>query len=409
LPVKLPDQKIYGTFAAFESGRTFNTEQKTHVIILLINMNDNRNLIYHIGITLVKGIGNVSARKIVENLNDVSLLFIDKKRTLEHVPDLKPRIVDEIHNPAVLKRAEKEILFIEKNNITPLFINDPAYPQRLKNCHDAPVMLYYRGSADLNAERIISIVGTRNVTAYGRTTVERMVKDLAERLPDVIIVSGLAYGIDGIAHRAAIRENLETVGVLAHGLDRIYPAANHDLALKMLKQGGLLADFMSKTHIERGNFVQRNRIIAGLSDCTVVVESPAKGGSLITADLASSYGREVFAVPGRIGDGYSEGCNRLILRNEAHMMTSVDDLLKEMNWDLTVKKPDAGSVRNDSLPDVKDDERVVFDAISKAGSMHVNELSYKLDIPVSRLSNLLFELEFKGLIRSRPGGMFEKI
>jgi DNA processing protein len=370
-------------------------------------MNNNPNLIYQIGVTLVKGIGNVIARQIVDNLKDISLLFTDKKHILERIPGLSRRIIDEIHNPAVLQRAEKEIMFIEKNRIIPLFIDSPDYPERLKDCVDAPVMLYYRGSANLNAEKIISIVGTRSATAYGRTVTEKLISGLAEKLPDIVIVSGLAYGIDSIAHRAAVKERLDTVGVLAHGLDRIYPAEHREIAVKMLDKGGLVTDFISATNPDRQNFVKRNRIIAGMSNCTIVVESAAKGGALITANIADSYNRDIFAIPGRIDDRYSEGCNALLRQRKASIITSADDLLAEMKWDNSVQKPAAKTVQKNIFVDLTEDEKTVVDILSETGSMQLNVISIKLDIPISKLSNLLFELESKGVIRCRPGGVYE--
>ncbi|MDR1610296.1 MAG: DNA-processing protein DprA, partial [Candidatus Symbiothrix sp.] len=294
----------------------------------------NRNLIYQIGITLVKGIGNIIAKQIIDNLDDISLLFTEKKHLLERIPSLSRRIIDEIYKPEVLKRAEQEILFIEKNKITPLFITDSAYPKRLQECVDSPVILYYRGNTDLNVTKIISIVGTRNASAYGRDMTEQLLHDIKEKFPEMLIVSGLAYGIDIIAHRAALRENLATVGILAHGLDRIYPPAHRNTAVEMLNNGGLLTDFISETNPDRQNFVKRNRIIAGIADCTIVVESAEKGGALITANIVDSYNRDLFAFPGKAGDRYSEGCNSLIKFKKAALITSAKDVFREMNWDI---------------------------------------------------------------------------
>ena len=366
----------------------------------------NQDLLYQIGITLVKGIGNITAKQIIENTGSAALLFKEKKHVLERISGLSRRIINEIHRPDVLKRAEKEIRFIEKSHISPLFITDAAYPNRLKECVDAPVMLYFRGNADLNAEKIISIVGTRNATTYGKEITDQLVRDIREMFPDSLIVSGLAYGIDIAAHRAALRENLATVGILAHGLDRIYPSGHRNTAAEMINSGGLLTDFISETDPDRQNFVKRNRIVAGISDCTVVVESAKKGGALITANIADSYNRDIFAYPGKTFDKYSEGCNSLIKSKKAALITSAQDIFSEMNWCDSPETGRAQAVQRTLFPDLNPEEQKVVDILLKAGSMQLNLLAIELDLPVSRLSVLLFELEMSGMVRCKPGGMY---
>jgi len=366
----------------------------------------NQDLIYQIGITLVKGIGNITAKQIIEHTENIALLFTEKKHVVERISGLSRRIINEIQRPEVLKRAEKEIRFIERAHITPLFIADPAYPARLKDCVDAPVMLYYRGTADLNAEKIISIVGTRNATGYGKEITDQLACDIREMFPESIIVSGLAYGIDIAAHRAALRENLATVGILAHGLDRIYPSVHRAVATEMLAAGGVLTDFISETNPDRQNFVKRNRIVAGISDCTVVIESAKKGGALITANIADSYNRDIFAFPGRIGDKYSEGCNILIKSRKAALVTSAQDIFREMNWSDPPEPVRLQAVQRTLFPELNPEEQKVVDILSKAGSMQLNLLAIELDLPVSRLSVVLFELEMNGLVRCKPGGMY---
>ncbi|GHT61190.1 DNA processing protein DprA [Bacteroidia bacterium] len=368
-----------------------------------------RNLIYQIGITLVKGIGNIIAKQIINNLDDISLVFTEKKHLLERIPGLSRRIIDEIHNPEVLKRAEQEILFIEKNKITPLFITDSSYPKRLQECIDSPVMLYFRGNVDLNVPKIISIVGTRNASAYGRDMTDQLLHDIKAKFPDMLIVSGLAYGIDIIAHRAALRENLATIGVLAHGLDRIYPAVHRNTAVEMLNNGGLLTDFMSETNPDRQNFVKRNRIIAGIADCTVVVESAEKGGALITANIADSYNRDLFAYPGKVGDRYSEGCNSLIKFRKAALVTSAQDVFREMNWDVQTQTAIRQTVQRNLFIDLNPEEKTITDLLSKAENMQLNVLAIELNWPVSKLSSVLFELEMKGVVRCKPGGVYTLI
>jgi len=369
----------------------------------------NQNLIYQIGITLVKGIGNVIAKQIIDNLDDISLVFTEKKRLLERIPGLSRRIIAEIHKPEVLKRAEQEILFIEKNKIIPLFITDLAYPKRLQECIDSPVMLYFRGNADLNVVKITSIVGTRNASTYGRDMTDQLLYGIKEKFPDMLIVSGLAYGIDIIAHRAALRENLATVGVLAHGLDRIYPSAHRNTAVEMLNNGGLLTDFISNTNPDRQNFVKRNRIIAGIADCTIVVESAEKGGALITANIADSYNRDLFAFPGKVGDRYSEGCNSLIKFRKAALITSAQDVFREMNWDIQSQAAVRKAVQQNLFIDLNPEEKMITDLLSKAENMQLNILAIELNWPISKLSGALFELEMKEIVRCKPGGVYALI
>ncbi|MDL2323420.1 DNA-processing protein DprA [Bacteroidales bacterium OttesenSCG-928-A17] len=366
----------------------------------------NKNLLYEIGLTLVKGIGPVITKQIVDNIDDISLLFTEKKHILERLPGLSRRLINEIKNPQVLSRAEQEVAFLEKSKCKALFLTSDEYPRRLKDCPDAPVMLYYKGNADLNALKIISIVGTRNATTYGKDITNKLIKDLKSNYPDILIVSGLAYGIDIAAHQAALKENTTTVAVLAHGLDRIYPALHRSVAIKMLENGGLLTEFTSETNPDRPNFVKRNRIVAGLADCTVVVQSAEKGGALITGDLAISYNRDLFSFPGRIDDGYSKGCNFLIKSRKAALITSAEDIFQEMNWNTKKNPASSVIVQREIFPDVTEEEKEILLTISRNESMQLNTLAIAMNLPISKLSVLLFELEMKGIIRCKPGGMY---
>jgi len=369
---------------------------------------NNQNLLYQIGLTLVKGIGNIIARQVIDTLGDVSLLFKEKAYILERIPGISRKIISEIRHPEVLQRAEKEISFIEKNKIEALFIKDENYPERFKECVDAPPMLYFRGNTSLNTEKIISMVGTRNASNYGKEITERLILDISKNYPETLIVSGLAYGIDISSHRAALKNDLPTVGVLAHGLDRIYPSAHRHTAIEMLEKGGLLTDFISETDPDRQNFVKRNRIIAGISDCTVVVESAEKGGALITANIADSYHRDVFAVPGKATDTYSAGCNALIKYKKAALITCADDIFREMCWNKGEgHKPQM--VQRSIFIDLTPDEQSVVDLLSKAENMQLNMLGIELNLPVAKLAALLFELEMKGAIRCMPGGLYRLI
>jgi DNA processing protein len=369
----------------------------------------NQDLIYQIGITLVKGIGNITAKQIIDTLGDVSLLFKEKARLLEQIPGISKKIISEIRNPAVLRRAEKEIMFIEKNKITPLFIKNTGYPERLKDCVDAPVLLYFRGNANLNTQKIISLVGTRNASSYGKEVTEKILCDIAEFCPDVLVVSGLAYGIDICSHKGALKNNLPTVGVLAHGLDRIYPYVHRNIAVEMLEIGGLLTEFLSGTTPDRQNFVKRNRIVAGMSDCTIVIESAGKGGALITASIADSYNRDVFAVPGKITDAYSLGCNNLIKYKKAALITSAEDIFREMCWNDEKNNKQKQAVQRSVFVDLSEEERPIVELLNQSEGMQLNTMAIELNLPISKLSFLLFELEMKGVIRCMPGGIYRFI
>jgi DNA processing protein len=368
-------------------------------------MND-QDLIYRIGLTLIKGIGTVTAKQIVETLGDVSLLFKEKGKLLERIPGMSRRMIAEIHQPEVLRRAEQEAVFIKKNKITALFIQDEAYPARLKDCDDAPVMLYFKGEVDWNAQKIVSVVGTRKATPYGKSITENLLQGIAKAFPNTIIVSGLAYGIDICAHKASLKYRLPTVAVLAHGLDRIYPPAHRNVAVEMLAQGGLLTEFMSETNPDRHNFVKRNRIVAGIADCTIITESAEKGGSLITANIADSYNKDVFAVPGRAMDLSSSGCNALIKYKKAALVTCAEDVFREMCWDETPEKRQA-AVQRTLFPDLTDDEQGIAELLGQKGSAQLNTVCVDLNMPVSRVAPMLFELEMKGVVRCLPGGVYQ--
>jgi DNA processing protein len=297
--------------------------------------------------------------------------------------------------------------FIASKGIKLVCFGDEAYPCRLAECADAPLVLHSLGNADLNARHIVSIVGTRHATEYGKALCETFVADLARFAPGTLIVSGLAYGIDVCAHRAALKAGLPTIGVLAHGLDRIYPGAHRATAKQMLENGGLLTEFMSGTNSFPSNFVQRNRIVAGISDATIVVESASKGGSLITASLAQGYSRDCFAFPGRVNDQYSCGCNELVSRNRAALITSAYDFVEAMNWETATKKKSAEELQTELFPELTADETAVMTALhSNSDGLQVNQMVVQLNIPISKLLPLLFEMEMKGYVKAVAGGCY---
>ena len=362
-------------------------------------------LLYRIALTFINGIGVQLARALMQYVGDELAIFTGSAKKLESIPRISKRLISEIRSPEVLRRAEKELEFVAKNNIQPLFFTDADYPQRLTNCIDAPILLYSKGNTNFNREKVISVVGTRNATKQGQEFCQKFLKELSEQFPELLVVSGLAYGIDIYAHRAALQNNLSTVAVLAHGLDRIYPYAHRQTAVEMLGNGALLTEFPSETNPDRHNFVKRNRIVAGMADAVIVVESGEKGGSLITAEIADSYYREVFAVPGRITDRESIGCNQLISRNRAILLQDPDSFLKHLGW-IQSEKP-APPKQRELFLNLNEEEEKIFNVLAKVDSMEVNTLAIELNTPVSKLFFTLLELEMKNIVATLPGGVYK--
>ncbi|MDD4590253.1 MAG: DNA-processing protein DprA [Parabacteroides sp.] len=370
-------------------------------------MSDKR--IYQIGLTMINGVGDIIARQLLQAVGDAEAVFAEKAQWLERIQGVGHKIAEEIKNPQVLIQAEKELSFIEKSKIKCCFLTDEDYPYRLRECEDAPILFYFKGEANLNANHIISIVGTRNATDYGYSLSELLIKELSQNFPDMLIISGLAYGIDISAHRNALKYGLPTVAVLAHGLDRIYPPSHRSTAVDMLDHGGLLTDFPSGTDPDKQNFIRRNRIVAGLSDATIVIESAEKGGSLITADIAFSYGRDVYCFPGRIDDNHSKGCNNLIKTNKAGLITSAADVISAMRWNSDMKTSGKTSVQTEMFfPENTQLSQIVL-LIEKNGEIEINELSLLAKVPIHQLSPLLFELEMNGIIKTLPGNVYKII
>lgn len=366
-------------------------------------MNTNQ-LLYQIALTKTKGVGDVTARCLLEYFGDAQSLFNTKKKELEAIQGLPKNVIASLLDSNTLKLAEEEVNFILKNKINTYFIQDEKYPTRLKECVDAPILFYLKGNVNLDASKIISIVGTRKSTHYGESFCESLLSELSNLFPDIVVVSGLAYGIDICAHRNCLKNGISTLAVLAHGLDRIYPSVHRKTAVDMLENGGLLTEFTSKTEPDKHNFVRRNRIVAGLSDATIVVESDIKGGSLITADIANSYNRDVFSVPGRTTDVQSKGCNKLIQQHKASIIRSADDLIEMMNWDQTVKKNEPK--QKELFLNLSAREELIYNALSKMGDTHVNTIATETEIPVAQLFSTLLELEMRGIIKPLPGSMY---
>ncbi len=365
---------------------------------------DQKELIYQIGLTLLPNIGDVNAKSLVSYCGSAGEVFKTKEKLLQKIPGIGVINAKKIiSNKDVLKRAEEEVEFILKYKIKPIFFTDVEYPQRLKFCNDSPVMMFYKGNANLNAEKIVAVVGTRKPDDYGKELTQRLLNDLAGS--GILVISGLAYGVDGHAHKYALDNGLQTVGVVAHGLDRVYPTAHTALAKKMLKNGGLLTDFMSGTNPDAVNFPKRNRIVAGLCDALVVIQSKREGGSLITATIASSYNKDVFAFPGEAGNDLSEGCNGLIKRNKAALIENSADLLDAMNWAEQDKKPKRKQIP--LIISLSEDEQKIAKTFVQKKQLHLDEICYASEMSVSAVSTLLLQLEFNNLIKSKPGKVYE--
>lgn len=361
-------------------------------------------MIHRIAFSSLRSLTPALAGSILERVGSEESFFALSESQLSAIMGFKNRLFTSSVRAEALEQARKEAEFVESSSISALYFLDEAYPQRLLQCEDAPLMLYGLGDCDLNGSRFISVVGTRHATAYGTEFVSRLISELAEILPEKpVIVSGLAYGIDIAAHRAALKAGLPTVAVLAHGLNTIYPSQHRSVAVEMVKGNGmLLTDYRSSATIHKGNFLARNRIVAGLSDALIVVESASKGGALVTARLASGYNRDVFALPGRITDKFSAGCNSLIANHIAGVVTSAADLCAQMRW------PTAGTPAE--LPalfeSLSPEEQAIIDIMTDRGEVTLPELSSRIDIPVPRLMAMLIDMEFRSLILNIPGGRY---
>lgn len=362
-----------------------------------------KELLYQVALTLVPNIGDINAKALVTRFGSAEAVFHAPKKVLDEIEGIGAMRSNSIRHFKDFNRAEEEIEFIKKYKITPLFFTNKNYPQRLLNCCDSPALLYYKGNADLNSSKIIAIVGTRNNQEYGKNLCEKLIADFENE--DVLIVSGLAFGIDSIAHKTALKKHLKTVGVLAHGLDRVYPSQNISLAKQMVSHGGLLTEFKSYTNPDKQNFPGRNRIVAGMSDAIIVIESGIKGGSLITAELANGYNKDVFAFPGRVDDSKSQGCNFLIKSNKAILITSADDILENMGWK-NIKKPPPIKQR-ELFIELSAEEKVVVEILQINDQVHIDELYFKSKLSSSVIAKVLLMLEMQGIVASLPGKMYK--
>jgi DNA processing protein len=366
--------------------------------------NDEEKLKHQVAITQIPGIGPVLGKTLVSYCGSPEAVFRESKKRLERIPGISEGLAASIVGSDVMKRVEEEVAFVKKNNISVLFFTGEEYPHRLKHCEDAPVLLYYKGKGSLNHERVLAIVGTRKATDYGRKMCESIVAGLASL--DVCIVSGLAYGIDTAAHKTAVKNSLPTFGILAHGLDTLYPPENKSLASKMMNNGGVVTEFISGTKLDPAFFPRRNRIIAGMSDAVVVIESKVDGGGLITAEIANTYNRDVFAIPGRTDDKFSAGCNYLIKANKAALVESAEDIIQQLGWQkkdaMNKPKPSQLAIFNE----LKEDEKELVNILQQNGKLPIDSICLRAKLPMSKVSSALLNLEFQGLVRSLPGKMY---
>ncbi len=350
-------------------------------------------------------VGDITAKKLIAHCGSPSAVFSDKRNALRKIDGIGEFILAELFDLKYLDEALAEFSFISQNNIQCNLFTDKGYPTNLKHCVDGPILLFSRGNIKLENQRLISIVGTRNMTSYGRKFCERFIEEIAPVNP--IIVSGFAYGVDICVQKEALKSGLQTIGCLAHGLNQIYPRDHTKYVEDIEKNGGFLSEFWSTSRPEKENFLKRNRIIAGMSMATVVIESAEKGGSLVTADLAHGYNRDVFAVPGRAEDLYSRGCNNLIKQQKAHLITCAADLLYLLNWDIEPSKPKA--VQSRLFVELESTEKRIYDYLLNDGKQQLDSIAASCHMPVFKVSSTLLGMEIKGVVRPLPGKLFEAI
>ncbi len=364
-------------------------------------------LFYALSLLQVDGVGDIMAKKLINQCGSAENIFKEKSSTLQKIDGVGTILTKNIKDKSIFDKATAELKFIEQENFQTLYFQDKLYPERLKHCIDSPLVLFQSGNIDLQNRKIISIVGTRQITSYGTEFCKKLLEDLAPLNP--IIVSGFAYGVDIIAHQTAMDLGLQTIGVLAHGLNQIYPKPHKKYVAKMEQNGGFLTEFWSTSNPERENFVKRNRIVAGMSEATIVIESAEKGGSLITAMLANDYNRDVFAVPGRTSDKLSQGCNNLIKTQRANLLTSAADIVYILNWELENDKKEAKIIQKQLFVSLEPEEQKIYDYLLNKGKEQMDTIALECDFPIFKISSILLNMELKGVVRPLPGKLFEAI
>ena len=368
-------------------------------------MLSENELRYTLALQRVPNLGDITAKKLLKIIGSAEGIFKEKKSNLLKIDGIGLFKLKELSEKIQLDEADSEIQFIRENTIDYCYFQDKAYPENLKNCIDGPILFFQKGNIDIQNKKLISIVGTRNITSYGKSFCRKLVEDLAPLNP--VIVSGLAYGVDITAHRSALENGLQTIACLAHGLNQIYPKSHKKYIDEIEKNGGLITEFWTSDSFDRNNFLKRNRIIAGISQATIVIESAKKGGSLVTADIANSYDREVFALPGRASDSQSQGCLNLIKTQQAHLFTSAADLIYMLNWDLEESKPKPRQTQ--LFLELTDEEKMIFDFLNGKDKELLDTISIACKLPTFKIASLLLNMEMKGIIRPLPGKLFQVV
>lgn len=364
-----------------------------------------KELLYLLALQKTKGIGTINAKKLIAHIGSAAAVFTTKKSDLLRINGIGSFTVQNLNDKLILAAAEKEAQHIIDKKVNYFSFLDTDYPEKLKHCIDGPLLLFSEGNIQIKKQPIISIVGTRKMTSYGRSFIDNLIKEIAEYNP--IIVSGFAYGVDITAHKVAMKYDLQTIAVLAHGLDHMYPKTHNKYVHQVVENGGFFTEHWHDEQALRENFLQRNRVVAGLADAVIIVESAAKGGSLVTATIANSYNRDVFAVPGRVTDTYSQGCNTLIRTNKAALLNSAKDLVYHLNWDEENSKPKV--IQRQLFIDLQGDEKTIYDYLMKNGKSLLDTISLETKIPIYKISGILVNLELQGIVRPLPGKLFEVI
>ena len=364
----------------------------------------DQDLFYLLALLKVDGVGDIMAKKMLTHCGNAENVFKTKINQIAAIDGVGSVLLKNLKDNSIFEKANRELEFIQSNDIKVSFFKDEDYPDRLKHCIDSPVLIFSSGNINLKNKKIVSIVGTRQITSYGMEFCRKLIEDIAPL--DPVIVSGFAYGVDIVAHQLAMDYNLQTIGVLAHGLNQIYPKSHKKYVAKMEENGGFITEFWSSSNPDKENFVRRNRNVAGMSEATIVIESADRGGSLITANLANDYNRDVFAVPGRVTDKYSQGCNDLIKTQKANVLTSAADLVYILNWDIENK---AKPVQKQLFVELEPDEQKIYDFLLKNGKELLDVVALQCDFPIYKISGLLLNMELKGVIRPLPGKLFEAI
>mgnify|MGYP003646044873 FL=1 len=363
-----------------------------------------QDLFYLLALQRVEGVGDIMAKKLITHCGSAEAVFTSKTATLATIDGVGSMLLKNLKDKMVFEKANQELDYINANAVHAIYFQDEEYPERLKQCIDGPLLLFTSGNINLKNRKIISIVGTRQITSYGTEFCRKLIEDLAPL--DPVIVSGFAYGVDIVAHQLAMEHNLQTIGVVAHGLNQIYPKTHKKYVAKVEQNGGFMTEFWSSSNPDKENFVRRNRIVAGMSEATIVIESADRGGSLITANMANDYNRDVFAVPGRVTDKYSQGCNNLIKTQKANVLTSAADLVYILNWDI---QKESKPVQKQLFVTLDEDEQKVYDYLLKTGKELMDIIALRCEFPIYRISGLLLNMELKGVVRPLPGKLFEAI